>query len=162
MYYTACLVSFCCCNISLVLGSCGFFRHLAALSSRTQCRVIIQRDHLLDDGVILSSEFIRVCVLVRVIPALTDDPLLFAGLHVALEAAIVVADHAAHRVEKAIADVVGARWDQPGALNVVHEQRLAVRSDALEHFSVEASVTLGRIIPICLLEGQIVVEKVIS
>ena len=78
----------------------------------------------------------------RVVPALANDPVLLTGLHVTLERCIIVANHALYWIIEAITDVVGALWNEAWSLNVVHNERLAIRADALEYLSVKATVLL--------------------
>ena len=112
--------------------------------------------------IVVSIELIGVIDRSRVIAALADNPLFFARFHVALEGTIIVANHATDWVKETIADVVSAGFDEAGSLDVVHDKRLAIGSDTLEHFSVELAILLSRIVPILILERKVVVEEIVA
>ena len=145
---------------SLISG--GSFGGFSALTCRTQCRVVIQLDHLLDDAVILAIQLRGVVHLTRVISALAEDPLLLSSFHVPLEGAIIVANHLLDRVVEAIADVVSACWNQARSLNIVNDEGFAVGADTLEHLCVEAAILLCAVCPLFVLIGQVIVEEVAS
>ena len=112
--------------------------------------------------IVFSIELIGVIDRSRVIAALADNPLFFARFHVALEGTIIVANHATDWVKETIADVVSAGFDEAGSFDVVHDKRLAIRSDTLEHLSVELAILLSRIVPILILERQVVIEEIVA
>ena len=145
-----------------VICSSGSFVDFAPFSRRAQGWVIIECDHLLNDRVILTSQLGRISILVWIIPALLDDPVLLTRLHVALKWAVVVADHASEWIIEAITDIVRSRWDQSRTLDVVNDESFSVGANTLEHLSVEATVALRWVRPFLVLKRQIVIEEVVT
>ena len=66
------------------------------------------------------------------------------------------------RVKEAVTDIVSTRWNQTRALNVVDDESFAVGSDALQDFSVKTPILLCAVVPVLILEGQVVVEEVVA
>ena len=149
-------------SLGVIICCSGAFADFAPFSRRAQGWVIIECDHLLNDRVVLASELSRVRILIWIIPTLIDDPFFFTWLHVALEWAIIVADHTTERIEEAITDVVGSSGYKPWALNVVNDESLSIGTDSFKHLSVEATITLRGVRPFLILKRQIVVEEVVS
>ena len=100
----------------------------------------------------------------RVIPALVENPFLFTWCQLPLKLSFVLANHAFERVIVAIAQVISSLWNSPRFLNVVfvRDEGFSVWTKTLENLSVKASVFVGRVAPIFLLEGEIVIEKVVT
>lgn len=114
----------------------------------------------MDDGIIFTIEVLL--VLSWVIAALANDPLFFAWLHISFERAIVVTNHALDRIIETIADIIGSCRDQTWSLNIVHDQSLAIWANTLKHLSVEAAVALRTVLPVLVLEWQVVIEEVVA
>ena len=93
---------------------------------------------------------------------LLSDPLLLAGLEVALELSVVFADDSFCWVIKAISDVVGSLRNCFRSVDIVTNKGLTIRPETLELFSVESSVLNGAVVPFSVLELKIVIEEVLS
>ena len=142
------------------LISSGGLGGFSTLTRRTQCRVVIQLNHLLDDAVVLAAQLSWVIHLTWVISALAQDPILLSSLHVPLEGAVIVANHLLDRVIEPIADIVSARRNEARSLDVVDDECFAIWADAFEHLRVEAAILLCAVGPFFVLVGQVIVEEV--
>lgn len=124
--------------------------------------ITIELDHLLND-LVLGAVQVRVIVkLPRVVPTLLGNPLLLAGLEVALELAVVLADDALGRVVEAVSNVVRAFRDVLEAIDVVANERFAIGSQALHLLGVESPVLNRAVIPLLVLELKVIVEEVFA
>ena len=138
------------------------FSNFTTLTSRSQSWIVVQLDHLLDDGVLLAGQLGGVVHRSWVVPTLLNDPIFLTRLHVAHMRAIVVANHALDWVVKAIADVVRSGRDQVRSLDIVHDQSLSFWTDSHQYLSVETTVLLSAVVPAFRIEGQAIVEEVIA
>ena len=116
----------------------------------------------MDDGVGGAIERLRVLVALWVITAFADDPFLFANLHVSLEGSVVITNHALQGIIKTVADVVRASWNQAWTLDVVDDEGFALRTNALQHLCVEATVLLCAVGPVLVLVWQVVIEEIVA
>lgn len=98
----------------------------------------------------------------RVVTALVEDPLFFAGSKLSLELPVVLADHALEWIIVAVPKVIGSLRDSLRSLNVVRDQSQAIWTETLEDFSVETSVLLGRVGPVLVFELEVVIEEVVA
>lgn len=78
------------------------------------------------------------------------------------ELAVILANNPLDRVVEAISDIVGAFRDLLRTVNLVGHQRFAVRAEIVRaHLSVEAAILEGAVVPVLVLELQVVVEEVV-
>ena len=97
-----------------------------------------------------------------VVTALVENPLLLAWSQFPLKLTVILANHALQRVVVAVTEVVRSFWNSLGSLDVVGDKGEAIWAETLEDFGVEAPVLFSRVGPVFLLEGQIVIEEVVS
>ena len=120
----------------------------------------IQSDHFLNNGIRFSIKLLL--VLSWVIAALADNSFFLTRFHVSFERAIVVANHAFDWIVKSIANIVCRRRDETWSLDVIDDKSFAIWADTLENFGVEATISLGAVLPVFVLEGQIIVEEIVA
>jgi hypothetical protein len=96
------------------------------------------------------------------ISTLLRDPLLLSWLEISLVLAVVLANDSFSWVVEAISDVVSTSRDLLFSVDVVTHQGLAVWSESLKLFSVEASILYGAVVPFFVFKQQFIIEEVLS
>jgi len=97
-----------------------------------------------------------------VVPTLLGDPLLFSGLELPLELAIVFANDSLCWIIKAITNIVGTLWYVFGSIDVITNQSFAIRPQGLHLLSVEPSVLNRAVIPFLILELEVIIKEVLA
>lgn len=132
------------------------------MSHLLDSELTVELDHLLDDLVFGAVQVRVILKLPWVVSALLSDPLLLPGLEVTLELTIVLAYDPLGRVVETITDIVSAFRDMLEAINVVANECFAIRPESLHLLGVESPILNGTVVPLLVLELQVIVEEVFS
>lgn len=101
--------------------------------------------------------------LAGVVATLLYNPFFFADVQLSQELAVILANNPLNRVVEAVSNIVGAFRDLLRTFRVVGHQRFAVGPEVVRaHLSVEAAVLAGAVVPVLVLELQVVVKEVVS
>ena len=150
-------------NVFKFYYSDSVFVMLLFLPSDPQSWVLIEQDHFLDNGVVVSVEVVVVLELSRAISALLGDPLLFAWLKVSFKVSVVLAYNSFGRIVEPITDIVSAIWDLLWSFDVVTDQCLAVWSQTLSRLlCIETSILYRAIVPFFVFKLEVIIEKVFT
>ena len=120
-----------------------------------QIWVLIEFDHFLDNLIVVSVEMRVIIVNLGVIPGLLCDPVLLLLVKLSLELAVIFENGSLCGIIVTVSDIVGAFGNFFGATNVIGNQSEAVRAQALQLLSVEATILDCAVVPL-LLSGNIV------
>ena len=126
-------------------------------SGSSECWILIEFDHLLDDLVLRPIEMGVIFELSGVVPAFLRGPLLFIVLKVSFKFTIVLADDPLRWVIEAISDIVGALGYILGAVDVIANQCLSIWSQTLQLLRVESTVLYRAVVPLLVFELQVTV-----
>lgn len=97
-----------------------------------------------------------------VVSALLRDPLFLAGLEVALELAVILADDSLRRVVEAISDVICSLRNVLETIDIVTNEGFAIRSEALHLLRVESPVLNCAVVPLLVFKLQVIIEEVLT
>ena len=100
--------------------------------------------------------------LARVVATLLSHPLLLASVQVTFELSIVFANYSLRWIVEAITNIIGAFRDILWTPDIVADERHSIRAESLKLFSIESSILDRTIVPLLVLELQVVVEEVLS
>ena len=104
--------------------------------------------HFRDNLVVGAIQVRIIVILLRVVTALLNDPLLLAVIQITLKVRVVLANDALHRVKVAISDIVSAFRNTSQTFNVVGQESEAFRTQSsFANFGVELAVLVRAIDP---------------
>ena len=100
--------------------------------------------------------------LTRVVAALLSDPGLFTWFKVSLELTIVLADDSLGWIVKPVTDVIGSFWNVFESIDVVANESLTIWSESLHLLCIESPILNSTVIPLFVLELQVIIEEVFA
>ena len=135
-----------------------------------QIWVLIEFDHFLDNLIVVSVEMRVIIVDLGVIAGLLSDPVLLLLVQLSLELPVIFENGTLCGIIITVANIVSAFGNFLGAPDVIGNQSEAVRAQALQLLSVEATILDRAVVPLLLSgnivsfssEFEIVIEEVFS
>ena len=106
--------------------------------------------------------------MLRIVSTLLEDDQLFAWVNVSLKTRIVLANNSLYGIIVAISNIISALRNSLRTLDVVGDQSETIRTQTLQHFSVELAIVVCAVVPwfFCLLifanVFKVVIEEILT
>jgi hypothetical protein len=114
----------------------------------SQLGVLVHFYHFRDDLIVGAVQVRIIVILLRVVTALLNDPLLLAIIQITLKVRVVLANDTLYRVKVAISDVVSSFRDASQTFDVIGQKSEALGTQSsFANLSVELAVLVRAIDP---------------